>query len=350
MRLSELMRRLRALTRRRRLDRDLDDELAFHLAMREEEHRRDGLIPEEARAMARRQFGNPALLREETRDVWLFSSIESWLQDLRFAFRTHRRSPGFTLVAVLTLALGIGVATSMFTLIDALVLRPVPFPRPDDLALVFMGGPTGGRATVAPAVLRAWRNSPAFAGVEAAVPDTALIEANGTVAARGIAHVTPRLFGLLGGVRPVRGRLFDETDGRPGADDRVLLSEDLWRTLYHSDASLVGRRVVIDGESLLVVGILPSEFRFPRWDTVIWKALDFAAVPTTQPSSFPMAYVRFAAGRPRADALRMATEAASAADARNAKLVPKIRPVAAIDPYYERAVPLLAGGVMLVFL
>ncbi|RPI56729.1 MAG: FtsX-like permease family protein, partial [Acidobacteria bacterium] len=96
--------------------------------------------------------------------------------------------------------------------------------------------------------------------------------------------------------------------------------------------------------------ILPSEFRFPRWDTVIWKALDFAGVPTTQPASFPMAYVRFAAGQPRADGLRMATEAARAADARNGKLVPIIRPLAAIDPYYERAVPLLAGGVMLVFL
>jgi predicted permease len=347
----EFLRRLRAIALRTRLERDLDDELAFHLAMREAEHRQAGLAPDEARLTARRQFGNPVLLKEQTRDAWLFAVVETLSQDVRFALRSLRRAPGFTLLAVLTLGLGIGVTTAMFTLLDALVLRPVPFHQPDDLASIYMGGPTGGRATVAPAVLTAWRESPAFAGAEAAVPGTALVEANGDVVARGIARVTPGIFELLGGVQPVRGRLFEPTEGRDGTADRALLSEDLWRTLYHGDASIVGRRIVIDGDSLLVVGILPSEFRFPTWDTVIWRAVDFAAVPVSQPASFPMVYVRFAAGIPREDAVRLATDAARAADARNAKLVPRVRALAGavLDPYYQQAVPLLAGGVLLVF-
>src|SRR5688572_27409881 len=229
----ELYRRLRALVLRRKLERDLDDELAFHMAMREAEHREAGLNAADAAIAARRRFGNPALLKEQTRDAWLFASLESWLQDVRFAVRSLRRSLGFASVAVLTLALAVGVTTAMFTLLDALVLRPIPFRAPEDLSFVYMGSRTGGRGTVAPAVLRAWRESSAFAGAESARPDTALVEANGRVATRGIARVSPGIFDLLGGVRPVRGRLFDRSEGRPGTDDRVLLSADLWETLYH---------------------------------------------------------------------------------------------------------------------
>jgi predicted permease len=350
-RLGELYRRLLALVRRGRLERDLDDEIAFHMAMREAEHLRSGLTPREAELGARRQFGNPTALREQTRDAWVVASFEIWLQDIRFAFRSLRRSLSFGTVAVFTLGLAVGVTTAMFTLMDALILRPVPFRSPDELSFIYMGGPTGGRTTVAPAVLRAWRDSSAFAGAESARPDMALIEANGSVATRGIARVSPGIFDLLGGVRPVRGRLFDQSEGRAGTNDRVLLSEDLWRSLYHADSSIVGRRITIDREALLVVGILPSDFRFPLWNTEIWRASDFTA-PTAQATAFPMVYVRFASNMPRDEALRLARDAARAADSRNAKLEPRVRPLAAdvLDPFYERAVPLLAGGVVLVFL
>lgn len=298
-RLGALYRRLLALVRRGQLERDLDDELAFHLAMREAEHIAAGAALDQAEARARRQLGNVTLLKEQARDAWTFPSLESWLQDTRFAGRSLRRSPGFTVVAVLTLALGVGITTAMFTIVDALILRPVPFRAPDQLAFIYMGNDRGGRATVAPAVLRAWRESPAFAGAESAVPDTALIEFESAVVTRGIARVTPGLFELLGGVRPVRGRLFDPSESRAGSDDRVLLSEDVWRALYHSDPALVGRRVTIDGESLVVVGILPAEFRFPSWNTVIWRAIDFDTLPPSRSDERLMAYVRFATNMPR---------------------------------------------------
>lgn len=346
----EWYRRLSALVRRRRLDRDLDDELAFHLAMREIEHRQAGLSAEEARLTARRRFGNTALLREQARDAWTFASLESWLQDLRFAGRSLSRSPGFTTVAVLALALAIGITTATFTLADALLLRPVPFHAPDELAFIYMGTEGGGRVTVAPSVLRAWRESPAFAGAESAVPGTVLVQLDETVVMRGMARVTPGIFELLGGVRPIRGRLFNASEGRTGADDRVLISEDLWRGLYNADPTLIGRPITVGGESLFVVGILPADFRFPKWDTVIWRPADFAAA--SQVSDYPMVYARFAPNVPRADAVRAAGDAARAADPRNAKLRPRVRPLAGevLDPYYQRAVPLLVGGVLFVFL
>jgi hypothetical protein len=139
-------RRVSALIRRRRLERDLDDEVAFHLTMREVEHREAGLGVDDARLTTRRQFGSTAVLMDQTRDVWAFTS----LQDLRFAGRTLRRSLGFTTVVVFTLAPAIGITTAMFTLADALLLRPVPFRAPAELAFIYMGDEHGGRTTVAP--------------------------------------------------------------------------------------------------------------------------------------------------------------------------------------------------------
>jgi putative ABC transport system permease protein len=348
--LSSILTRLRGLLQRPRVARELDDELRFHVEMEIRSHIERGLSPIEARRLALRDLGGVDQAKEAIRDVratW----VDSLWQDVRYAFRSLRRRPGAGVAAIGMLGLAIGITTAMFTIVDALILRPAPFRAPDELALVYMGGENGGRVTVAPAVLRAWRASPAFDGAESAVADTALIEAHGSVLTRGIARVTPGLFDMLGGVRPIRGRMFDPSEGRAGSDDRVLLSEDVWRSLYGADESIIGRRIAIDGESLVVVGILPAEFRFPSWDTVIWRAADFdnASLAATE---HPRVYVRFARNMPRPDAVRIARDAARAADSTNAQLRPWVQPLAGIvlDSYYQRAVPLLAGGVVLVFL
>ena len=280
--------------------------------------------------------------------------LDSLSQDAQYAVRNLSRRPSAAAAAaaVAMLGLGVGITTAMFTIVDALLIRPVPFHKPDELAFVYMGNDRGGRTTVAPAVLRAWQESPAFDGAESAVPATALVDVNGAVVARGIARVTPGLFELLGGVRPIRGRVFDSSEVRAGINDRVLLSEDVWRTLYQADPAILGRPILIDGEPLVVIGVLPADFRFPSWDTVIWRAVDFQAMPASLVNELPRAYVRFSRTVPRDDALRIATDAARAADSRNADLYPRVQPLAGLvlDPYYERAVPLLAGGVILVFL
>src|SRR5262249_37236999 len=126
-------RRLAALVRRTRLDRDLDDELAFHLAMREAEYRKSGSSPQDARDRARRQFGNVTYFREQARDVRTFQSVETLLQDVRYALRTLRRTPGFTIVAIFALALGIGGNTAIFSVIDGVRQQALPYPHADRL-------------------------------------------------------------------------------------------------------------------------------------------------------------------------------------------------------------------------
>src|SRR5689334_7178182 len=155
--------------------------------------------------------------------------------DLRHASRRLSSRPGIALAAIAMLGLGIGLTTAMFAVTDALILRPVPFASAGDLAQLALSNGRSGTMTVAPAVLRGWRESPAFAAVESASTDTALIDvgggANSTIATRRAAWVTPGVFAMLGGVRPLHGRLFDREEGRAGNADRVLLSEDLWRAL-----------------------------------------------------------------------------------------------------------------------
>jgi putative ABC transport system permease protein len=341
---------IRSLLQRRRVAREMDDELAFHIEMETQSNVGSGVSPAEARRQALRDLGGRDQTKEAIRDVRM-TWLDSLSQDVRYAARTLGRRPSAAATAVAMLGLGIGITTAMFTIVDALIIRPVPFHEPHELAFVYMGNDRGG-TTVAPAVLRAWQESPAFAGAESAVPDTALVDVNGAVVARGIARVTPGLFELLGGVQPIRGRVFDSSEVRAGINDRVLLSEDLWRTLYQADPAILGRPILIDGEPLVVIGVLPADFRFPSWDTVIWRAVDFQAMPASLANELPRAYVRFSRTVPREDALRIATDAARAADSRNAELYPRVQPLAGLvlDPYYERAVPLLAGGVILVFL
>src|SRR5688500_611688 len=272
--------------------------------------------------------------------------------DIRHALRRLRSRPGVMLAAAVMLGLGIGLTTAMFTVVDALILRPVPFRDPDRLANLAMMNDRGGRMAVAPAVLDAWRASPAFASAEGTSPGKAIIETGLGPIVRASARVSPGMFAMLG-VAPLRGRTFDAFEGRSGTDDRVILSEDVWRVYFGADAGLIGQRITIDGESLILVGVMPSGFRFPEWNTVVWRPLDFGAPPPRLVSELPRAYVRVAPGVPLDDALRTATDTARRVDASiTPETSARVLPMGALarDPYYQRAVPLLAGGVGLVFL
>jgi predicted permease len=269
----------------------------------------------------------------------------------RDAIRSRRRRPWSLAASVGLLALAVGIATTMFTIVDALILRPAPFKDPEQLASVSMVSDRLPIRSVSPAVFEAWRRSPAFTAVEAAAPGDARVGSDPLDIERRIARVTPGVFSLLGNVRPLHGRLFEPSDGSSGREDVVLLSEDLWRASFQADAAIVGRAIVIGGQPAVVVGILPSDFHFPEWNTVAWKASRFDGPETRSTASWIPAVVRFAPGVPRADALQVATAAARDADSRVGTWTARAWPLAdaVLEPRYQSAVPLLWAGVVLLF-
>jgi predicted permease len=308
-------------------------------------------------AMARFRSGKgPAITggapppREPGRPVMLGSNLQH-------AWRRVMARPGSALLASGMLGLGIALTTAMFTIADALILRPIPFKDPDRLGWVFTRTDRGGRTVATPDLYRAWRTSGIFDGVEAASAlgassRTAVINAGGNELIRGGARVSSGLFALLG-VSPIRGRVFTAEEGRAGTDDRVILSETVWQSVFGGDPSLVGQTVQIDDRPHLVVGIMPADFRFPHWDTVLWRPIDYFAPAPRLADLSPAVYVRWARQMPTVDAEKRATVVLHATDPAMAKMRVQLDPIVSAnrrDEYYKKAVPMLAGGVTLVFL
>jgi predicted permease len=332
-------------------DQDLADEIRFHLQQETRLRVDRGLDPDEARHRAQQDFGNVLLVAETTRQMWGWTPMRL-VDDLRHGYRRVRARPATALTAAAMLALGIGLATSMFTLVDALVLRPAPFREPDRLARLVVQSGNSSRRVVASGVLSAWRASPAFAAVEGTSSSTSILDTASGPLVIASARVSPGMFDLLG-VRPSRGHAFDRTDGRAGTDDRLLLSEDVWRTAFGADLRILDHLATIDGIQARIVGLMPAGFRFPDWNTVVWQPIDYGAPPPLLAALLPSPYVRLAPGVPLGDALKVATDLQHRADpTMPATVEVRTRAFAgqALDPYYAHAVPLLCGGVALVFL
>ncbi len=255
----------KAFLRRDELERDLDDELRFHLARREEEYGAAGLPPDEARHAAVRRFGNPVALKEACRDMWTFTSLETLGQDFRFAGRVLRKSPGFTAVAVLSLALGIGGNAAMFSLVNAMLLRPLPYPSAERLVRLTGFYPKG--AVVA---LQDQSRTMEVAGVSADL-DLNLTGSGEAVRLVG-STVSANLFTVLGR-GAARGRTFEKGDDHPGRDRIVLLSDALWQGRFGGDPLIVGRTITVAGVERQVVGVMPPGFHFPSGATELWVPL-----------------------------------------------------------------------------
>lgn len=276
--------------------------------------------------------------------------------NLQHAWRRVAARPGPALLAAGMLGLGIALTTAMFTIADALILRPIPFKDPDRIASIQMRLGRTGRNTATPDLYRAWRASGIFDVVEGAsaygASQTAIVSAGGHDSIRGAARVSSGLFAMLG-VSPIRGRVFTPEEGRAGSDDRVILSETIWRSTFAGDPNLIGQSIPIDDRPHLVVGIMPADFRFPRWDTVVWRPIDYFAPAPTLAAVAPTVYVRWPRQIPTADAEARATQVLHAADPAMAKAQILFTPLVSDnsrDEYYRKAVTMLAGGVGLVFL
>lgn len=253
--------RLRALLRRPKLADDLNAEIRSHLEMEERENLESGMPPDEAHYAALRRFGNMTLAQERSREMWTWNFIETFLQDLRYGLRQLRRNPGFTAVAIITLALGIGATTAIFSAVNGILLRPLPYPEPDRLVSVQQAG-LGIGNPVSYLNFFDWRAQNHVFSSMASYHDRqfTLTGAGESLHIRA-ETVSAELFGLLE-VKPFVGRGFERQDDQRGANI-VILSHALWRERFHSDRSVMGRTVVLNNKGFTVIGVMPAGFQFP---------------------------------------------------------------------------------------
>ncbi|ATC63797.1 hypothetical protein CMV30_07455 [Nibricoccus aquaticus] len=256
--------RFRALFRRRSFEADMAAEMADHLERATAANLAAGMSLEEARFAARRQFGGIDQLKEAAREQRTMSWEYVW-RDLRFAARTLRRAPGFTAVCVLTLAIGIGANLAIFTALDATVFRPLHYPQPERIASLFEVMEDGGLNQASGGVFGDWReHSRSFEAVTLwALVSGNLRSSSGAVAVGGVevTHEFTRVFGI----HPLHGRGFLPEEDQSAETGRVIiLSEELWRSHFGSDESVVGQTVVLDDVPRVVVGILPAGAWFWR--------------------------------------------------------------------------------------
>ena len=283
MTLRELVARIAGAAGRGRRDAELADELSFHREMLEAQHRARGLDPEAARRAARLDLGGDAPVTEAWRDQRSLPVVDTLLQDVRYGVRMLRRTPGFTFAALLTLAIGIGANTAIFSVVDAVILRPLPYYEPERLVAVGDRTIDGDAANVGFMTVLDWRarsrTIESFALMRMWMP-TLLIhgEAERVPAVR----VSANYFAMMG-VRPALGRDFTPDDDRPDHWRVLLLSDGLWRRRFSADPSVVGRTITMDGRAYQVIGVMPPDFepldaeRFYKASAELWAPLGYAA-------------------------------------------------------------------------
>jgi putative ABC transport system permease protein len=255
---------LAAAFRRAHLGREITEELRFHFESRIDDLERSGLTREDAKRQARIEFGGLERYKQECRESAGAGFVDVLLQDLSFAVRLLSKSPGFASIAVLTLALGIGANTGIFSLLSAVLLRPLPYAHPQQLVLLFENNlPLGVKETgCSYPDLEALRDSHVFASVAGVNRHALILTGAGEPSELDTVVVTPEMFPLLG-VKPLSGRYLLPEDGRPGAPPAVVISEALWRSRFGSSPALVSRSIVLDQKAFTVVGIMPAAFRVP---------------------------------------------------------------------------------------
>jgi predicted permease len=250
---------------RKKREAELDEEVRSHLEMAARERVERGATKEEAERGAQREFGNLGLVKEVSRDQWGWRWLEEFVEDARYGLRRMRKSPGFTAIAVVTLALGIGANTAIFSLVNGILLVSLPYPNADRLVSVTGTYPQGAFL----AMREQMRTMDAGAYVEG--QELNLTGFGEPVRLTGTS-VSAELFSILG-ARPELGRVFYPGEDIPGKDNFVILSRTLWEQRFGGDASILGRSIELGGVSRQVVGVMPAEFRFPSSKTEVWIPL-----------------------------------------------------------------------------
>jgi predicted permease len=275
--LHKLLMQVKTLFLRNRAGDELQDELQFHLDRQIAENLAAGISPEEARCAALRAFGNPANLRDRARETWSWGWLEILLRDLRYGVRTLARTPGFSILAVLVMALGIGANVALFTVVHSVLLKPLPFPDQDRLVRVYEADAKGRFQDniVAGGSFAAWK-SQAKSFEQLAIKQWMhynLAGTGGQLPEVALAHTASwNLFSTLG-VQPALGRVFTAADDRPEAAATVVLTWGLWKRRYGGDPAILGKSVLLDERPYTVIGVLPAWFTYPDSTVQLWTPL-----------------------------------------------------------------------------
>jgi putative ABC transport system permease protein len=248
---------------RRKWEQDASDELRFHIEQQTAANIAAGMASGEARRQAALQFGAVEGVKEDCREQRSGFWFEALMADVRYALRMLRKSPGFAASAILTLALGIGANTAIFSVLNSVILKPLPYPHADRLALIWTELASAGQKRVpssGPDMMDLKRRSSLFQDVGGIWVGSSGLTGEGEPEQIKIGFVTDDFLTILG-VAPARGRLFETADGLKGAAPTIILSDGLWRRRFGADPGIVGKTVRADGEVFTIIGVMPENFR-----------------------------------------------------------------------------------------
>jgi len=292
--------RIKTLINRQQLDRDLEDELNFHLGMRKEKLQAEGLNPDVAHFASLKRFGNVISVQEACRETWSFSWVENLWQDIRYAARTLRKNPGFTTVVVVTIALGIGASTAVFSVVDPLLFRSLPYPKDEQLVSVGYLGPVDNNEFNVVSSYFDWRQGETpFQFLTAMRPGTGCDVLIGNTPQQIRCYAVAADFLRTFRITPDIGRDFNEEDDRPRAPTVVLLSYGFWRRAFGGDVKALGKTLMLNDDPAQVVGILPKDFEMPQLgeiDVLLPARLDASLPRSANSSSFLRTFARLREG------------------------------------------------------
>src|SRR5436305_543585 len=260
--LNDLLFRLRSLFSRESLEAAMNEELRFHFEQQVAKLRQSGITEEEARRRARLDFGGEDKIREDCREARGVGPIESLLQDLHYGARLLRKNPSFTAIAVLTLALGMGATTAIFSVIDAVLLRTLPYGDPGRLVIVWENNTrlSNPHNVVAPPNFLDWQNqATVFEGMAAMADTNANLTGSGDPEQVIVQNVSANFFSVIA-VQPILGTGFTVENGKSGKDDVVVLDYGFWQERFGEDASIIGKTIQLNGKPQVVVGVTPRNF------------------------------------------------------------------------------------------
>ena len=272
--------RLRGVFRANR-DEQFAEEIEAHLEMHVRDLIESGLSPDEARRQAIMKLGGMESTRQAYRDAEHLPWVENLLRDCRFTLRTLAKNPGFTIVALTAMTLGTGASTAVFSVVETVLLRPLPYTDPDRLVWIHDGLTQGDRSGWSACMedFLLWQTrARSFAQLAAFAGDHFALTGDGLAEGLAGADVSARFFDTLG-VRPLIGQTFAADADQPGRERAALISERLWRSRYAARTDILGRSIVLDGQPVAVIGVMPSSFRFVFPDADVWRIL-----PLTPPT------------------------------------------------------------------